>query len=388
MAVSESGVATFPVAPGTPRAASRDGERGLASIALRRFLTIPSAVGGAVLLVALVLAAIFAPLLTPFDFAAIAPTDAYAPPSREHLMGTDKFGRDVFTRVIYGGRISLTVGLIAIAIGASIGVTVGLVAGYFGGLVDEASMRVLDVLLAFPGILLAMGVVAMLGPDLRNLMIAVGIGYIAGFARLMRGNVLAARKFDYVLAAEAIGGRAGTIMGRHILPNITAPLIVYATCGVASAILTAAGLSFLGLGAKPPSPEWGIMLSDGRETLNRAWWVSLFPGLAILVTTISINFVGDGYADDHYPCRRRSTGPGRPRLRWPRRNARRRGGGGLGRANRRRGDPCRAAGTLRWRGADRDISRCHTPARFDRHPHPPHHARQRRRHHGLRANAG
>jgi peptide/nickel transport system permease protein len=294
MAVSESGVATFPVAPGTPRAASRDGERGLASIALRRFLTIPSAVGGAVLLVALVLAAIFAPLLTPFDFAAIAPTDAYAPPSREHLMGTDKFGRDVFTRVIYGGRISLTVGLIAIAIGASIGVTVGLVAGYFGGLVDEASMRVLDVLLAFPGILLAMGVVAMLGPDLRNLMIAVGIGYIAGFARLMRGNVLAARKFDYVLAAEAIGGRAGTIMGRHILPNITAPLIVYATCGVASAILTAAGLSFLGLGAKPPSPEWGIMLSDGRETLNRAWWVSLFPGLAILVTTISINFVGDG----------------------------------------------------------------------------------------------
>jgi ABC-type dipeptide/oligopeptide/nickel transport system permease subunit len=125
-------------------------------------------------------------------------------------------------------------------------------------------------------------------------MIAVGIGYIAGFARLMRGNVLAARKFDYVLAAESLGGRSWTIMRRHILPNIAAPLIVYATLSVASAILTAAGLSFLGLGAQPPSPEWGIMLSDGRETLNRAWWVSLFPGLAILATTLSINFVGDG----------------------------------------------------------------------------------------------
>jgi peptide/nickel transport system permease protein len=294
MAVSEPNVATLPVAPGARQAGDRATERSLAAMALRRFLAIPSAVVGAGLIVVLVLAAIFAPLLTPFDYAEIAPTQAYSPPSREHLMGTDKFGRDVFTRVLYGGRISLTVGLIAIAIGASIGVTVGLVAGYFGGLVDEASMRVLDILLAFPGILLAMGVVAMLGPDLRNLMIAVGIGYIAGFARLMRGNVLAARKFDYVLAAEAIGGRAGTIMGRHILPNIAAPLIVYATLSVASAILTAAGLSFLGLGAKPPSPEWGIMLSDGRETLNRAWWVSLFPGLAILVTTLSINFVGDG----------------------------------------------------------------------------------------------
>ncbi|MGH2618638.1 MAG: ABC transporter permease, partial [Thermomicrobiales bacterium] len=287
-------MAAIPVASGEQRAAGRAAERGLASMAPRRFLTIPAAVVGAGLIVILVLAAVFAPLLTPYDYAEIAPLEAYAPPSREHLMGTDKFGRDVFTRVLYGGRISLTVGLIAIAIGASIGVSVGLAAGYFGGLIDEASMRVLDILLAFPGILLAMGVVAMLGPDLRNLMIAVGIGYIAGFARLMRGNVLAARTFDYVLAAEAIGGRAGTIMGRHILPNIAAPLIVYTTLSVASAILTAAGLSFLGLGAKPPSPEWGIMLSDGRETLNRAWWVSLFPGLAILVTTLSINFVVDG----------------------------------------------------------------------------------------------
>jgi peptide/nickel transport system permease protein len=272
----------------------RTEERSLSAMALRRFLTIRSAAVGAFILLALVLAAIFAPLLTPFEYDKIAPTEAYAPPSSEHLMGTDKFGRDVFTRVLYGGRISLTVGLIATAIGGCIGVVVGMTAGYFGGLVDEATMRVLDMMLAFPGILLAMGIVAMLGPSLQNLMIAVGIGYIAGFARLMRGNVLSARRFDYVLAAEALGGRASTIMRRHILPNIAAPLIVYATLSVAAAILTAAGLSFLGLGAKPPSPEWGIMLSDGRETLNRAWWVSLFPGLAILLTTLSINFVGDG----------------------------------------------------------------------------------------------
>lgn len=293
MAAVEQGAAPS-IAGVTPGAGRRVDERSLAWMAFRRFLTIRSAATGAAVLLLLVLAAVFAPYLTPFEYDKIAPTAAYEAPSREHLMGTDKFGRDVFTRVLFGGRISLTVGLIATAIGGVVGVLLGMTAGYFGGLVDEATMRVLDMMLAFPGILLAMGIVAMLGPSLRNLMIAVGIGYIAGFARLMRGNVLAARRFDYVLAAEALGGRSWTIMRRHILPNIAAPLIVYATLSVAAAILTAAGLSFLGLGAQPPSPEWGIMLSDGRETLNRAWWVSLFPGLAILITTLSINFVGDG----------------------------------------------------------------------------------------------
>lgn len=293
MAAVEQGAAPG-IAGVAPGAGRRVDERSLAWMAFRRFLTIRSAATGAAVLLLLVLAAVFAPYLTPFEYDKIAPTAAYEAPSREHLMGTDKFGRDVFTRVLFGGRISLTVGLIATAIGGVVGVLLGMTAGYFGGLVDEATMRVLDMMLAFPGILLAMGIVAMLGPSLRNLMIAVGIGYIAGFARLMRGNVLAARRFDYVLAAEALGGRSWTILRRHILPNIAAPLIVYATLSVAAAILTAAGLSFLGLGAQPPSPEWGIMLSDGRETLNRAWWVSLFPGLAILITTLSINFVGDG----------------------------------------------------------------------------------------------
>jgi peptide/nickel transport system permease protein len=257
-------------------------------------VAIRSAAVGAVILLLLVLAAILAPLITSYDVAGIAPMEAYQPPSREHLMGTDKFGRDVFTRVVFGARVSLTVGLIAIAIGSSIGVLLGMSAGFFGGAVDEITMRFLDILLAFPGILLAMGIVSMLGPSVTNLMIAVGIGYIAGFARLMRGTVLAARQYDYVLAARALGVGSWPIMWKHILPNIAAPLIVYTTLSVASAILTAAGLSFLGLGAKPPTPEWGIMLSDGRDTLNRAWWVSLFPGLAILITTLSINFVGDG----------------------------------------------------------------------------------------------
>lgn len=287
-----------PLSPTAERAASNPstGSARMRSTrdALRRFLAIRSAAVGAGILLLLVLAAVFAPLIASYDVAAIAPMDAYQPPSREHWMGTDKFGRDVFSRVVFGARISLTVGLIAIAIGGTVGVLLGMSAGFFGGIVDEAIMRFLDVLLAFPGILLAMGIVSMLGPSVTNLMIAVGIGYIAGFARLMRGSVLAARKYDYVLAAEALGARSGPIMWKHILPNIAAPLIVYTTLSVAAAILTAAGLSFLGLGAKPPTPEWGIMLSDGRDTLNRAWWVSLFPGLAILVTTLSINFVGDG----------------------------------------------------------------------------------------------
>ena len=261
---------------------------------VRQFLQLRLATAGAVVLLVLVLAAVFAPYLTPYAYDKIAPRESYSAPALDHPMGTDQFGRDIFTRVLFGGRISLRIGLIATLIGGCAGILLGMTAGYVGGLVDEGIMRLLDVMLAFPGILLAMGIVTVLGPSLTNLMIAVGVGYVAGFARVVRSSVLATRQHDYVLAAEAIGGRGGRIMRRHLLPNIAAPLIVYGTLSVASAILTAAGLSFLGLGAKPPTPEWGIMLSDGRDTLNRAWWVSLFPGLAILVTTLSINFVGDG----------------------------------------------------------------------------------------------
>ncbi len=262
--------------------------------ATRQYARLPAAMTGLVLLTLIALACIAAPLLTPFAYDKIAPTEAYQPPSWEHWMGTDKFGRDVFTRVLYGGRISLQVGLFATAIGGTIGLLAGMVAGYLGGLWDELIMRILDIMLAFPGILLAMTVVAVLGPGLYNLMIAVGIGSIPAFARLVRSSVLAGKAMDYVLAANSMGARTQRVMWLHILPNIAAPLIVFATLNVASAVLSGAALNFLGLGAKPPSPEWGIMLSDGRETLNRAWWVSLFPGLAIMTVSLCINFIGDG----------------------------------------------------------------------------------------------
>jgi peptide/nickel transport system permease protein len=261
---------------------------------VRRFLRIPSASIGTLVLLVLILAAAMAPLLTRYESDAIAPLEAYAAPSFAHLMGTDKFGRDVFTRVLYGGRISLTVGFVATVLGGGIGLLLGMLASYFVGVVDEIIMRLLDIMLAFPDILLSMGVVALLGPSVPNVVIAVGISFVAGFARIVRGSVLSVKAQDHVLAAQALGCRPAAVMWRHILPNIVAPLIVYGTLCIASAILAAAGLSFLGLGAQPPTPEWGIMLSDGRETLNRAWWVSLFPGLAILVTTVAINFVGDG----------------------------------------------------------------------------------------------
>jgi peptide/nickel transport system permease protein len=261
---------------------------------LRRFVRIPSAFVGALILLVLVLAAILAPTLTPYESDIIAPREAYDPPTRDHLMGTDKFGRDVFTRVLYGGRISLMVGFAATVLGGGIGLLLGMLASFFSGLIDEIIMRLIDIMLAFPDILLSMGIVALLGPSVQNVIIAVGLSYVAGFARCARGSVLSVKAQDHILAAQALGCRPRIIMGRHILPNIVAPLTVYGTLSIATAILAAAGLSFLGLGAQPPTPEWGVMLSDGRETLNRAWWVSLFPGLAILVTTLSINFVGDG----------------------------------------------------------------------------------------------
>jgi len=268
--------------------------RSRANLVFRRFVANRGATAGAVALSFLILAAASAPILTPYDYARIAPSSTYQRPSTEHPFGTDRFGRDVFARVLYGGRLSLQVGLIATAVGTGIGVPAGLAAGGIGGTVDNVLMRVIDVMLAFPGLLLAIGIVAILGTGLTNLMIAVGIGSVPGFARVVRGSVLAAREHEYVLAARAIGCTEWTMMVRHILPNVMAPIIVLATLNVGSAILAGSTLNFLGMGAKPPSPEWGIMLADGRDTLTRAWWVSVFPGLAIMVTTMSINFVGDG----------------------------------------------------------------------------------------------
>jgi peptide/nickel transport system permease protein len=252
---------------------------------------------GAVITVVLVAIALVGPRFMRYEPDELIITALMAPPSRAHPLGTDQFGRDVLTRVVDGGRYSLRIGVISVAIGALSGGTLGLIAGYFGRWVDAVIMRLIDVQLAFPSILLAMGIVSVLGPSLENAMIAVGIASIPGYTRVMRGSVLSAKELTYVDAAHALGCPHARIMVRHILPNVVAPMIVMATLGVAGAILTASGLSFIGLGAQPPTPEWGAMLNDGRQYLAKAWWIATFPGLAIMLAVLGINLVGDGLRD-------------------------------------------------------------------------------------------
>jgi peptide/nickel transport system permease protein len=219
---------------------------------------------------------------------------ARQPPSDEFWFGTDLLGRDVFSRVLVGAQVSLQVGLISVALGAVPGVLMGLFAGYLGGRVDTLISRFVDALLAFPSILLALIIIASLGPSLRNVMIAVGIGTIPQYARLVRGSVLAVKGLTYVEAARVVGNRPMRIMFRHVLANAYAPVVVLSTLQVGNAILIGSGLSFLGLGAQPPIPEWGLMSAEGRDVLRRAWWVSTFPGIAILSVVVACNLVGDG----------------------------------------------------------------------------------------------
>jgi peptide/nickel transport system permease protein len=270
-------------------------------LAFRRLLRQPTAVIGGVILLLMTFGAVFAPMLTEYDPAKLSARESRLPPSSEHWLGTDNFGRDELTRLLYGGRVSLRIGFIAVAIGASIGVVLGAIAGYQGGWIDELISRLIDIMLAFPGILLAIAVVAVLGPDLQNLMIAVGVGTAPGFARLVRGQALTAREYDYVTAARALGCSHAKILVRHILPNVMAPILVYATLSIAGAILAGASLNYLGLGAKPPTAEWGLMLAEARDELRRSWWLAVFPGIAIMVTVIAINAVGDGLRDAFDP---------------------------------------------------------------------------------------
>jgi peptide/nickel transport system permease protein len=264
---------------------------------VRRLRKNPGAVIGAIVLAMIILVTIFAPLIAPYDPIDQNTQAIRASPSRDHLFGADSFGRDVFSRVVYGGRKSLPVGLIAVLIGAVIGVTAGLAAGYYGRWLDSLIMRFVDLMLAFPGILLALAIVAILGTSLVNLMIAVGISFIPEYTRIVRGSVLSARETEYVTAAHVSGARARIVMFRHILPNILPPVLVLTTLEFATGIILGATLSFLGLGVKPPAPEWGNMLSDGRSMMRHYWWVSFFPGLAIMLTVVSINLLGDGLRD-------------------------------------------------------------------------------------------
>ncbi|MGH2562106.1 MAG: nickel transporter permease [Thermomicrobiales bacterium] len=255
------------------------------------------AVAGMSVIVLLVVAAVAAPVISPADPEEVAPREALQRPSFDHLFGTDQYGRDNFSRVLYGARISLLVGLVAVSIAVVAGTVVGLVSGYYGRWVDATLMRFIDVMLAFPGILLALALVSILGPSLRNLMIAVGISSVPTYARLVRGSVLSAKENVYVEAARVVGCSDTAIMWRHVLPNVVAPVIVVATLGIGAAILWAAALSFLGLGSQPPTPEWGRMLSEGRNFLREQWWIATFPGLAIMVTVLAMNLLGDGLRD-------------------------------------------------------------------------------------------
>jgi peptide/nickel transport system permease protein len=263
----------------------------------RRFGRAPGALAGAAVVAAVLLIAIFAPLIAGSDPLAQNLAQQAQAPSAAHWFGTDKLGRDLFARIVYGARISIRIGFVAVGLAITAGTLIGLVAGYAGGRVDTLLMGAMDVMLAFPSIILAIGITTILGPSITNLMIAVGIVYVPQYARLARSSVLNLRDIEFVEAARAIGARTPAILTRHILPNILTPLLVQATLGIATAELEAAGLSYLGLGARPPMPEWGAMLNDARDYWLSAPWALVFPGVSITLLVLGFNLLGDGLRD-------------------------------------------------------------------------------------------
>jgi peptide/nickel transport system permease protein len=267
----------------------------------------PLTVAGLVLIVLLALIAALAPIIAPADPLKQVLSTRLKPPSAAHWFGTDQLGRDVLSRMIYGARISLLIGTVVVGLAASLGTIVGLIAGYTGGWLDESLMRLTDVFLAFPALILAMAISGALGPSLNNAMIAIAVVSWPIYARLVRAQVLSLREREYVEAARSLGASPGRIVWQHILPNTLAPLLVQASFDMGSAILSAAGLSFIGFGAQPPTAEWGVMISDGRNYIVTQPWLSLFPGLAILLTVAAFNLIGDGLRDALDP-RLRGTG--------------------------------------------------------------------------------
>ena len=255
------------------------------------------AIFGLFIMLLLLLTALFAPLLAPYHYATQSLADAFDPPSRQHLLGTDEFGRDILSRIIYGAQVSLQVGVFAVSLAMVSGGVLGAIAGYYGGRLDGVIMRFMDVLLSIPQILLAITIAAALGPGLLNLTIAVGVAALPTFARIVRGAVLSIVGEEYIEAARCMGASDAWIIAKHILPNCSAPIIVQGTLRVAQAILAAAALSFLGLGIQPPFPEWGGMLAGARGYLRDYAYMAIFPGLAIMITIMALNFLGDGLRD-------------------------------------------------------------------------------------------
>ncbi len=273
---------------------------------LRRFIRNRSAFAGSVLFAVIVLLALIGTRATPYDPVQMDIPNRLTEPGFEHVLGSDHYGRDIFSRLLAGAHLSLLIGLVSVSLAVSSGLLLGLPAGYFGGWVDMLVMRLMDLMLSFPSVLLALGIVAIAGPSLFNVMLAVGIASIPSYTRLVRASVLGIRGLPYIEAARALGSAPLRIITRHVIPNILAPLIVLATLGTAGAILTGAALSFLGLGAQPPIPEWGAMLSEARNYMRLGWWLTVFPGLAIAITVLSLNQLGDGLRDLLDPYMRNS----------------------------------------------------------------------------------
>ena len=263
----------------------------------KRLLKNKSAVFGGTIVLLVILIGIIGPFVLKTDPSAQDVLNKLQPPSKEHWFGTDNYGRDIFTRIVYGTQLTLYVGFFSVAIGGVIGVILGIVSGYYGRFIDTVIMRIMDILLAFPGILLALAIVSVLGGSLTNVIIAVGIFSVPAFARIVRGSTLQVKKLEYIDAVRALGASDMRIIFRHILPNILSPIIVQATMRIATAILTASGLAFLGLGAQPPTPEWGLMLSDGRAYMHDSSHMVIFPGMMIIIVVLAFNIFGDGLRD-------------------------------------------------------------------------------------------
>ncbi len=252
------------------------------------------AISGLALVLGLFAVALLARWLAPYNPDFIDLKQVLMPPSAAHLLGTDTLGRDVLSRIIYGARVSLLVGFVAVGIATLVGVLVGALAGYYGGVLDQILMRLVDLMLCFPTIFLILAVIAVLGPSIWNIMAIIGLTSWMGVARLVRAEFLSLREREFVVAARALGASDARLIWRHLLPNALTPVMVSATLGVAGAILVESSLSFLGLGVQPPTPSWGNMLTMGKDTIEIAWWLSVFPGLAILVTVMSYNLLGEG----------------------------------------------------------------------------------------------
>ncbi|WP_198470512.1 ABC transporter permease [Acetomicrobium sp. S15 = DSM 107314] len=268
-----------------------------AHAAWRRLKKNKIAIAGLFIVALYIACAIFAPYISPHDPTKQSLKDSFLAPSSGHLLGCDEFGRDILSRIIWGARISLLIQVSSVIVALLVGISLGALGGYFGGKLDELIMRFMDILLAFPGMLLALAIVAMIGPSVRNLVVAIGIYSVPQFARITRGAVLAVSANEYVLGAKAIGESDLSVIVRYVLPNALSPIIVQTTLRMATVLLTASGLGFLGLGVQPPNPEWGTMLSSARMYLRSAPHVAIFPGLAIMITVLGFNFLGDGLQD-------------------------------------------------------------------------------------------